>query len=57
MAVTVIAAEAWWAETQATSLFLSGVEGLECAGTSIEALMVLEDGRTVSTPGLTAVLP
>ena len=55
-AVTVLAAEAWWAEAQATSLFLQGPDGLLDAGRSIEALMVMDDGSQVATPGLTAVL-
>ncbi len=56
-AVTVVAAEAWWAEAQATSLFLQGVDGLACADDTIEALMVLEDGSRFTTPGMAAVLP
>lgn len=55
-AVTVLAAEAWWAETQATSLFLQGAEGLAEAGASIEALMVLDDGSQVATAGFQQVL-
>jgi thiamine biosynthesis lipoprotein len=55
-AVTVIAAEAWWAEVQATSLFLQGPDGLEQADDTIEALVVLDDGTQLATPGMGAVL-
>lgn len=55
-AVTVVAAEAWWAEVQATSLFLQGERGIEGADRTVEALMILDDGRSIATPGLAGVL-
>lgn len=55
-AVTVIAAEAWWAEAQATSLFLQGAAGLRDVGDTVEALVIFDDGRSASTPGLAGVL-
>ena len=55
--LTVVAAEAWWAEVQATSLLLGGPEGMAQADGSVEALMVLLDGTTVATPAFEAVLP
>jgi thiamine biosynthesis lipoprotein len=55
-AVTVVAAEAWWAEVQATSLFLQGADGLAAVDDSVEALLVLDDGTCVATPGVQAVL-
>ena len=55
-AVTVVAAEAWWAEAQATSLLLGGRRGLADVDPSVEALVVGCDGSRSSTPGLAAVL-
>ena len=55
-AVTVLAAEAWWAEVQATSLFLQGPAGLLDVGPSVDALMVLDDGSRVATPAFQAIL-
>jgi thiamine biosynthesis lipoprotein len=55
VAVTTVAAEAWWAEVQATSLFLLGPDGLASAPGSVQALLVLADGRTVATDGLREV--
>lgn len=56
-AVTVVAATAWWAEAQATSLFLGGRAALEQADESFQALVVLDDGRQLATAGMQAVLP
>lgn len=56
-AVTVVAQEAWWAEAQATSLFLAGPDGLDRSDPSVEALMVLRDGSHLTTPALAEVLP
>jgi thiamine biosynthesis lipoprotein len=55
-AVTVVAAEAWWAEVQATSIFLQGAPGVTGADGTVEALAVLDDGTRVATPGMAAVL-
>lgn len=57
VAVTVLAAEAWWAEVQATSLFLSGPAGLDELDDTVEALIVLADGTRHATPLLAEVLP
>jgi thiamine biosynthesis lipoprotein len=56
-AVTVVAATAWWAEAQATSLFLGGRAVFDQADESFQALVVLDDGRQLATPGMQAVLP
>ncbi len=56
-AVTVVAAQAWWAEVQATSLFLLGPEGVDqVAGDTVAAIVVLDDGTVRTTPGLEGVL-
>ncbi len=55
-AVTVVAAEAWWAEVQATSVLLLGPEGPAETDGSVEVLAVLDDGSLVFTNGLEAVL-
>ena len=55
--MTVVAAEAWWAEAQATALMVSGRRGLVDLDPSVEALLVGLDGSRVATPGLAAVLP
>ena len=55
-AVTVVAAEAWWAEVQATSLFLAGPDGLDQLDGSVEAALILADGTTAATPAFEEVL-
>lgn len=55
VAVTTVAAETWWAEVQATSLFLLGADGLAAAPASVQALLVLEDGRTIATEGFRGI--
>jgi thiamine biosynthesis lipoprotein len=55
-AVTVVASHAWWAEVQATSLFLQGPIGIAGVDDTVEALMVLDDGTRIATPGMEAVL-
>lgn len=55
-AVTTIAAEAWWAEIQATSLFLLGPVELEQIDDSVAAIVVADDGTVITTPGLDGVL-
>ena len=55
-AVTVVASHAWWAEVQATSLFLQGPDCLDRVDDTIEALLVLDDGTRIATPGMEAVL-
>lgn len=55
-AVTVIAAEAWWAEVQATSLFLQGPRGLEALDDTVEAVIVTHDGARHATGAFAAVL-
>ena len=54
--VTVVAAEAWWAEAQATSIFLLGPDGVADAGDTVAAIVVADDGTVRTTPGLEAVL-
>jgi thiamine biosynthesis lipoprotein len=56
VAVTVVAADAWWAEVHATSLFLGGDAAIDTAGGTIEAVVVHADGTTVRTPAFEAVL-
>lgn len=55
-AATVVAAEAWWAEVQATSMFLLGPRSPLGAAADIEALVVADDGTRCCTPGLDGVL-
>lgn len=55
-AVTVVAAEAWWAEVYATSLFLQGPAGLDDVDGTVEALIVTADGERHATPAFAAVL-
>jgi thiamine biosynthesis lipoprotein len=54
-AVTVVAAEAWWAETQATALFLQGPTALADVH-DVEAAIWTEDGSTYATPALKELL-
>lgn len=56
VAVTVVAAEAWWAEVHATSLFLQGPAGLDLLDGTVEALIVTADGGRHATPAFAAVL-
>ncbi|MCB0961603.1 MAG: FAD:protein FMN transferase, partial [Acidimicrobiales bacterium] len=55
-AVTVVAAEAWWAEVSATSLFLLGPDGVADADASVAAIVVADDGTVRTTAGLEGVL-
>lgn len=55
-AVTVVAAEAWWAEVFATSLFLQGPAGLAAVDATVEAVVVTNDGTCHATPAFEAVL-
>ncbi|MFN8016959.1 MAG: FAD:protein FMN transferase [Acidimicrobiales bacterium] len=57
-AVTVVAAEAWWAEVQATSLVLEPdlIDDLDAGDGSVEALLVLVDGSTWATSALREVV-
>lgn len=54
--VTVVAAETWWAEIQATSLLLQGPGGLADLDDTVEALIVTDEGECHATPLLEAVL-
>jgi thiamine biosynthesis lipoprotein len=58
VAVTVVAAEAWWAEAFAKALFLAGPAGLaDLAGHgSLHAIVVTADGRRHATAALQATL-
>lgn len=56
VAVTVVAAEAWWAEVQATSLFIAGPEGLDEVDATAEVAIVTADGEVHATRGFSAVL-
>jgi thiamine biosynthesis lipoprotein len=55
-AVTVVAAEAWWAEAQATSMFLLGPRSATTASADVEVLIVADDGTQTWSPGLDGVL-
>lgn len=55
-AVTAVANEGWWAEVQATSLFLLGPEGAASADATVQALIVADDGTVTTSPGLAGVL-
>lgn len=55
VAVTVVAAEAWWAEALAKALFLAGPVGLDEID-DIHAVVVTADGARHATPDLKATL-
>jgi thiamine biosynthesis lipoprotein len=54
-AVTVVAAEAWWAEALTKALFLLGPDGLDRFD-GVHAVVVTADGTRHATPGLNATL-
>jgi thiamine biosynthesis lipoprotein len=51
-AVTVVAADAWWAEAQATALFLQGPTGLDRLDGRAEAVIVTDEGAVHATAAL-----
>ena len=55
VAVTVVAAEAWWAEAVTKALFLTGAPGLDELE-DVHAVVVTEDGTRHATAGLRATL-
>jgi FAD:protein FMN transferase len=55
VAVTVVAAEGWWAEALTKALFLTGPAGLDEAG-DLHAVIVTADGTRHTTPDLKATL-
>jgi thiamine biosynthesis lipoprotein len=55
-AVTVVAGEAWWAEVQATSLFLQGSAGIDGIDAGVHAVVIRLDGTRRATPALAEVL-
>jgi thiamine biosynthesis lipoprotein len=55
-AVTTVASEGWWAEVQATSLFLQGPDGLAELDDTVAALVVTDDGQVLASPTLAAVV-
>jgi thiamine biosynthesis lipoprotein len=55
VAVTVVAAEAWWAEALSKALFLAGPPGL-IEIDDVHAVLVTADGRRHATPDLEATL-
>lgn len=50
--VTVVAADAWWAEAQATALFLLGPGGLADLDASAVAVVVTDEGAIHASPAL-----
>jgi thiamine biosynthesis lipoprotein len=55
VAVTVVAAEGWWAEALTKTLFLTGPAGLDETD-DLHAVIVTADGTRHSTPDLKATL-
>jgi thiamine biosynthesis lipoprotein len=55
VAVTVVAAEAWWAEALSKALFLAGPDGLVDID-DVHAVLVTADGRRHATPDLEVTL-
>jgi FAD:protein FMN transferase len=54
VAVTVVAAEGWWAEALTKTLFLTGPAGLD--DNDVHAVIATADGTRHSTPDLKATL-
>jgi thiamine biosynthesis lipoprotein len=55
-AVVAVASEGWWAEVQATSLFLLGPGSAATTDETVRALVIADDGTVATSPGLEGLM-